>query len=71
MGKRANTEGSIFPYLSGWAAYVWVTTPGGERRRKYVYGRTREQVHKKWLKLQTQARERPVPTTTPCPWRST
>ena len=65
MGKRANTEGSIFPYRSGWAAYVWVTTPGGERRRKYVYGRTREQVHEKWLKLQTQARERPVPTTTP------
>jgi integrase len=65
MGKRANSEGSIFPYRTGWAAYAWVTTPGGQRRRKYVYGRTREQVHDKWLKLQTQARERPVPTTTP------
>lgn len=36
---RANGEGSIFPYRNGYAAYVWVTTPDGKRRRKWVYGR--------------------------------
>lgn len=62
---RANREGSIFPYRNGYAAYVWVTTPDGERARKYVYGKTREIVHDKWIKLQTQADAAPVPTTTP------
>jgi hypothetical protein len=33
---RANGEGSIFPYRNGYAAYAWVTTPGGARKRKYV-----------------------------------
>ena len=28
-GKRANGEGSIFPYRTGYAAYVWVTQPDG------------------------------------------
>jgi hypothetical protein len=32
-GKRANGEGSIFPYRTGHAAYVWVTQPDGSRRR--------------------------------------
>ena len=34
-GKRANGEGSIFPYRNGYAAYVWVTQPDGARRRKW------------------------------------
>ncbi len=42
--SRANGEGSIFPYKNGYAAYVWVTTPAGARKRKYVYGPTRETV---------------------------
>jgi integrase len=62
---RANREGSIFPYRNGYAAYVWVTTPGGERTRKWVYGKTREVVHDKWVKLQAQAEVAPVPTSTP------
>jgi hypothetical protein len=34
---RVNGEGSIFPYRNGGhAAYAWVTTPVGERKRKYV-----------------------------------
>jgi hypothetical protein len=49
-GKRANGEGSIFPYKGKWAGYVWVTTPSGERKRDWVYGDTREEVHGKWLK---------------------
>lgn len=62
---RANGEGSIFPYRNGFAAYVWVTTPAGTRRRKYVYGQSREVVHEKWIALQKRAQEGPVVTSTP------
>ena len=63
--QRANGEGSIFPYRNGYAAYVWVTTPDGKRRRKWVYGKTRQDVHGKWLKLHDGARRGPVPTSSP------
>lgn len=62
---RANGEGSIYPYRNGFAAYAWVTTPFGTRRRKYVYGATREEVHAKWVKLQEQAAQGPMSTRTP------
>ncbi|HEX6403696.1 MAG TPA: site-specific integrase [Pseudonocardiaceae bacterium] len=62
---RANGEGSIFPYRNGFAAYVWVTQPNGQRQRKYIYGKTREQVHDKWLKLQQRARQGPMATSVP------
>jgi integrase len=62
---RGNGEGSIFPYRNGYAAYVWVTTPTGLRDRKWVYGKTREIVHDKWLKLHNAAKAGPVPTSTP------
>src|ERR1022692_4374727 len=65
MSKRRNGECSIFPYRNGYAAYAWVTTPDGERKRKWVYGKTHDEVHGKWLKLQTRAKEGPMPTTTP------
>jgi len=45
--KRANREGSIYPYRNGFAAYAWVDTPDGKRKRKYVYGKTRDVVHTK------------------------
>jgi hypothetical protein len=48
-----------------YAAYVWVTTPAGERKRKYVYGKTRDIVHSKWIELQAKAAKAPVPTVTP------
>lgn len=63
--QRANREGSIFPYRNGYAAYVWVTRPDGQRHRKWVYGKTRDAVHEKWVKLQAQARQGPVSTTSP------
>jgi hypothetical protein len=63
--RRANREGSIFPYRGRYAAYVWVTTPTGERKRRWVYGKTRDETHDKWVKLQAQAAAGPVPTTTP------
>jgi len=62
---RANGEGSIFPYRNGYAAYVWVTKPDGKRSRKWVYGKTREEVHNKWIKLHQQARQGPVATKVP------
>ena len=65
MTKRRNGECSIFPYRTGYAAYAWVTTPDGERKRKWVYGKTHEEVHEKWIKLQARARQGPMPTTTP------
>ena len=61
--SRANGEGSIYPYRNGsWAGYVWVTTPDGARKRDYVYGQSREEVHAKWLKLHSAARSGPVVT---------
>jgi integrase len=62
---RANGEGFIFPYRNGFAAYVWVTKPDGKRTRKYVYGKTRELVHDKWIKLHQQAKAGPVATSVP------
>ncbi len=62
---RANGEGSIYPYRNGYAAYAWVTTPSGDQARKYVYGKTRDIVHDRWIKLQAKANAAPVPTTIP------
>ena len=65
MSKRRNGEASVFHYRNGYAAYAWVTTPEGERKRKWVYGKTHDEVHEKWIKLQTRASAGPMPTTTP------
>ncbi|RAO29563.1 ICEBs1 integrase [Micromonospora saelicesensis] len=62
---RANGEGSIFPYRNGFAAYVWVEKPDGKRGRKWAYGKTREEVHDKWIKLHGQAKAGPVATRSP------
>ncbi|MGW4024430.1 tyrosine-type recombinase/integrase [Streptomyces sp. NPDC005009] len=64
-GKRANGEGSIYQYKNGYAAYVWVTKPDGKRARKYAYGKTREEVHEKWLNLHAEAKRGPVATRHP------
>ncbi|WTY87037.1 site-specific integrase [Sphaerisporangium sp. NBC_01403] len=65
MAKRANSEGSIFAYKTGYAGYVWVTTPDGKRTRKWCYGKTREETHEKWLKLHGEAAKGPVATKYP------
>src|ERR1700722_10487944 len=62
MAGRAKGEGSIYPYKNGHAAYAWVTTPDGERKRIYDYGQNREEVHGKWLKLHAAAKAGPVVT---------
>lgn len=63
--RRANGEGSIFPYRNGYAAYVWVTTPAGERRRKWVYGKNREETHGKYIQLLAEAKNGRVTTKIP------
>jgi integrase len=63
--SRANGEGSIYPFRNGFAAYAWVVKPNGLRARKYVYGKTREEVHDKWIRLQQQAKAGPVATKVP------
>lgn len=65
MGRRANGEGSIFPYRNGWAGYVWVTTPEGRKTRKWVYGRSREETHTRWIKLHAEASRGPVASKVP------
>ena len=65
MAKRANGEGSMFSYRNGYAAYVWVTTPAGESRKKWVYGKTREVVHEKYVRLLNEAKQRPISTSVP------
>src|ERR1051326_6521768 len=59
---RANGEGSIYPYRNGFAAYVWVDRPDGTRKREYVYGQSRDEVHDKWIKLHAASKKGPVPT---------
>ncbi len=44
---------------------VWITTPTGRRQRKSVYGKTREEVHTKWLHLHQEARRGPVAPVSP------
>jgi integrase len=63
--NRANGEGSIYTYRNGYAAYAWVDKPDGTRGRKYVYGKTRDEVHEKWIALQARAQAGPVPTKVP------
>ena len=66
--RIADGEGSIFPYRNGFAAYVWITTPSGKRQRKYVYGRTREIVHGRWVELTRKSAHGPVVTKVPDSW---
>ena len=42
-----------------------MSRPDGTRTRKYVYGKTREEVHGKWIALQQQASRGPVATSVP------
>jgi integrase len=54
--KRANGEGTLTRRSDGsWQDATYVTTTAGRRVRKYVYGKTREDVRKKLTALQRSA----------------
>ncbi|WP_431897320.1 site-specific integrase [Nonomuraea sp. bgisy101] len=42
-----------------------MTTPGGEPKKKWAYGSSREEVHEKYIRLQSEARKGPVATKVP------
>lgn len=63
--RRGNSEGSIFKRTHGYGAYAWITTPEGRKQRKYVYGKTREEVNGKWVALTMAAKRGPVPALVP------
>jgi integrase len=63
--RRQSGEGSIYPYPHGFRAYVWVTTSTGRRQRKYVTGKTRDEVRVKYLALHQAARRGPVVSSVP------
>ncbi len=65
MTKRHNGEGSIYPYRKGFAAHVWITTPTGRRQRRWVYGKTWEETHAKWIALAQEAKRGPMVTKVP------
>ena len=64
MGRRGNDEGSIWRRADGrWSGSVFVPNRIGGRDRKYVYGATREDVHRKIVELQGQV-QRGLPVAT-------
>ena len=65
MRRRANGDGAIYQYRNGFAAHVWIVTRKGRRQRHTVYGKTRPEVHEKWLRLHEQARRGPMVPVSP------
>lgn len=61
--RRANREGSIWQRQDGrWTGAAYVLTTGGTFRRAYVYGRSRDEVHARFVQLQDRsARGIPLP----------
>ena len=52
--RRPSGEGSFFPRRNGFGAYKWITQADGTRTRKYVYGKTEEEVYARWEELHTE-----------------
>jgi integrase len=51
--RRSNHEGSIWQRQDGrWTGAAYVLSTGGPFKRTYVYGRIREEVHDRLVKLQ-------------------
>lgn len=65
MPKRHNGEGSIYKIDGRYRGYVWVTTPGGRRTRKYVRGDTRAEVVAQLTKISAASANAPVAVGSP------
>jgi integrase len=65
-GTTASQPGGLNLPLPEWVCRLClVTAPDGTPCRKWVYGKTREAVHEKWLRLHEAARRGPVATSSP------
>jgi hypothetical protein len=53
------------PSGDGWRGYVWCTRPDGTRYRKYVRGKTYDEVRQNWMNLRDQASRDPVSSSLP------
>ncbi|MFY9774307.1 MAG: site-specific integrase [Trebonia sp.] len=65
MGKRGNSEGSLYKSGEGWRGYVWCSRPDGTRYRKYVRGQTHEEARQNWVNLRDRASRGPVASDVP------
>ncbi|MEU8360430.1 site-specific integrase [Nonomuraea sp. NPDC048882] len=65
MSRRGNGEGSIYPVADGYRAFVWVTTPEGVRKRKYVKRKTYDETRKAWRELKAAVDKGPVAVNAP------
>lgn len=65
MGKRGNSEGSLYPVPGGWRGYVWCTRPDGTRYRKYVQRASRADARSALDKLREDASRGPVASGVP------
>lgn len=65
--RNANGEGTVYRRKDGrWCIAVFVLQPDGTRKRKYLYGRTRQEVRRKRTELLRKVdRGIPVPTRSP------
>lgn len=61
--KRTNGEGTIYRRKDGrWEAAVYATTTTGARKRLRIYGRTRDEIHRKLIDHQAKAQQEiPIP----------
>ncbi|WP_206060641.1 site-specific integrase [Nonomuraea basaltis] len=65
MSRRGNGEGSIYPVPGGYRAFVWVTTPEGVRKRKYVKRKTYDETQQAWKELKAKVEKGPVAVNAP------
>ncbi|MEV4835427.1 tyrosine-type recombinase/integrase [Nonomuraea sp. NPDC049486] len=65
MSRRGNGEGSIYPVPGGYRAFVWVTTPDGTRKRKYVKRKTYAETRQAWKELKAKVDRGPVAVNAP------
>jgi excisionase family DNA binding protein len=63
--SKAQRRRFDFPVPQWVRGLRWITTPLGKRQRKYVYGRTQEIVHGRWVELTRKAARGPVVTKVP------
>src|SRR6185437_15082667 len=62
-GRKANGEGSIYQRRNGsWGATAFVLTTDGTPKRKFVYGKTRDEAHEKLTELKARSQQGiPIP----------